>query len=91
MTKKLIGHMQCPECDFADAEVGEDKNGHPYRHCPECNAQVFTRGDPVRVVNMKKKMRPVKSAGNPAPVAPAGATTAAPAKKPGALDGLFKS
>jgi hypothetical protein len=87
MTKKLIGHMQCPECDFADAEVGEDKNGHPYRHCPDCNAQVFTRGDPVRVGNMRKKMRPVKSA----PSLPEKKPDSLPAKKPGALDGLFKS
>ncbi len=82
MAKKLIGHMACPECGFSDAEVGEDKNGHPYRHCPDCNAQYFTRGDPGRIAKLKEKMRPVKT-GEPAQDLPA------TPKKRGALDGLF--
>lgn len=80
MAKKLVGHMTCPECGFEDAEVGEDKNGNPYRHCPDCNAQFFTRGDATRVKNLKAKMRPI----NPAPGDPAQAPVLP--KKRGALE-----
>jgi hypothetical protein len=82
MAKKLVGHMTCPECDFADADVGEDKNGHLYRHCTECNGQFFTHGDPTRTANMKKKMRPI-AVGDPAPT-PSPAPT--PPRKKGALE-----
>lgn len=57
--KPPIGLMTCPDCDFPDAEVREDRNAHLYRYCPGCNAQTFTRGDKVRTDNMKKKMRAV--------------------------------
>ena len=83
MPRKLLGHMQCPECDFDEAEVKEDKNGHPYRFCPDCNAQQFTRGDELRIANMFKKMRPVKSAAAPAPEQ----KPAAPARGAGTLLG----
>ena len=74
MVKKLVGHVQCPECDFADADVGEDKKGHLYRYCPECNAQFFTHGHAKRAANLKKRMRPL--------AAPTPAADPAPAKKP---------
>jgi hypothetical protein len=86
MAKKLIGHSVCPECSFPDAEIGEDKNGNPYRHCPDCNAQYFTRGDPARVANLRKLMRPVKA--DPAP-APKKNPDPAPVKKRGVLDEFF--
>lgn len=87
MAKKLVGHMPCPECSFADAEVGEDKNGNLYRHCTECNAQFFTRGDATRTKNLKAKMRPLNPGGDPAPVpVPPGPAP----KKPGVFDGLFE-
>ena len=70
--KTLLGHVQCPECDHPDAEVKTDKAGHPYRFCPECNAQTFTRGHAKRAKNMLAKMRPVGAS-----VAP-GATSAPP-------------
>ena len=53
--------MPCPECDFLMAEVKTDKNEHPYRYCPNCNTQTFTRGEPKRIANMLKKMQPVES------------------------------
>lgn len=59
--RKLIGHMTCPDCDFPDAEIKRDKASHPYRYCPNCNMQSFTRGDAVRVKNMLGKMRPVNA------------------------------
>ena len=67
MPKKLIGHVACPECNFPDAEVGEDKNGHPYRFCPDCNAQYFTRGDEIKVKNLRAKMRPLTGLPNEPP------------------------
>lgn len=68
-TRKLLGHMGCPECDFPDAEVREDKNGDPYRYCTDCNAQYFTRGDAHKVKNLIAKMRAVRAAAavDPAP------------------------
>lgn len=58
---KPIGFMTCPECDHEHAEIKQDKNGHAYRYCPECNTQTFTRDD-VRSERMIKKMRPVEAA-----------------------------
>jgi len=84
MAKKLLGHTTCPECGFADAEVGEDKSGHPYRYCPDCNAQYFPRSDTTRVANLKKKIRPAGGVPSPSPV-----PAAAAPKKKGALDGFF--
>jgi hypothetical protein len=56
--KTAIGHIICPTCDHADAEVKEDKNGHAFIFCPDCNQQLFTRGD-HRDAKLRKKMRPV--------------------------------
>jgi hypothetical protein len=59
MTKKTaIGHVNCPICGFADAEVKEDKNQHAYIHCTDCNAQTFSRND-YRNSQLRKRMRPV--------------------------------
>lgn len=54
---ELIGLCDCPECDFPDAEVRNDKGGHPYRFCPDCTAQYFTRGNPVKVRNLLALLR----------------------------------
>ena len=62
---QIIGHMACPECDFQDAEIKNDKNEHPYRYCTNCNTQTFTRGDLVRIANMRKKMRPIAETQEP--------------------------
>lgn len=56
---KLIGLMKCPECDFQDAEIRPDKSGAPYRFCPDCTSQYFTRGVPHKVANLTKRMRPL--------------------------------
>ncbi|MFO0255637.1 MAG: hypothetical protein ACK52V_16120 [Betaproteobacteria bacterium] len=54
--KPVIGYMQCPDCDFPDAEVREDKHSLAYRYCPECNLQTFTR-EPVKDARMRARMR----------------------------------
>lgn len=54
---ELIGMMNCPECGFAEAEVRPDKSGSPYRFCPDCTAQYFTRGQPEKVRNLMSKVR----------------------------------
>jgi hypothetical protein len=82
MKKPAIGHVDCPVCPFKDAEVKEDKNAHAYIHCPDCNAQTFTRND-YRDGFLRKKMRPatppdpvtVTGTEPPTPIAP---TKAAP-------------
>lgn len=78
--KRVIGHMMCPECDHNEAEVKTDKNGHPYRYCPDCQAQYFTRGDDRKAKNLLAKMRPVtvteEKPADPAPVDPAPADPA---------------
>jgi hypothetical protein len=58
MKKTAIGHVRCPVCDHADAEVKEDKNGHAFIFCPDCAAQTFTR-NPHRDAQLRKRMRPV--------------------------------
>lgn len=73
---KLVGHALCPECDLDGAEVKEDKNGHLYRWCPDCNAQYFTRGDDRRMRNLRAKMRPLP------PAAAVPAAPPAPSPKP---------
>jgi hypothetical protein len=68
-----VGHMTCPECDFPDAEIKHDKNGNPYRYCPDCSAQYMTHGRPHKVANLQAKMRPIAAAiaeAFPAPVSP---------------------
>jgi hypothetical protein len=75
----VLGHCTCPECDFPDAEIKKDKNGYPYRYCPDCNVQTFSRNKPKVAAAMLAKMRPLagnsnsqeKPAPAPAPKAPA--------------------
>src|SRR4030067_1338497 len=74
---ELIGLCDCPECGFSDAEVRPDKSGSPYRFCPECTAQYFTRGAPLKVKNLLAKVR--KAASGPAP---GGGGGASPAPRP---------
>lgn len=54
---ELIGLCDCPECGFPDAEVRNDKSGSPYRFCPDCTGQYFTRGAPDKVKNLLAKVR----------------------------------
>lgn len=60
--KEAVGHMVCPECGFPDAEIKEDKNGNPYRYCPDCSAQYMTHGRPHKVKNLMERMKPVAAA-----------------------------
>ena len=66
--KSPIGHIACPECDHSDAEVKLDKNGKPYRYCPECNAQFFPRS-PEAQQRLMHRMRPVTGSSAAAPPA----------------------
>lgn len=43
MKKEILGTLACPECGHDAAEVKQQKNGLPYRYCPECDAQYFPR------------------------------------------------
>lgn len=56
---ELIGHVECPECGFPDAEVRPDKSGAPYRFCPDCTAQYFSRNVPHKVKNLLAKVRKI--------------------------------
>lgn len=58
MKKPIEGHISCPICDHPDAEVKRDKNGALYVFCPDCNAQVFTRGCQRKQAALLRKMRP---------------------------------
>ena len=87
MSKKtIIGHIVCPCCGFQEAQVKEDKNGHAYAHCTDCNAQLFTRND-HRDAQLRKRMTPVTvtvTVTEPEPAKPAPAkpvTAPAPAAK----------
>lgn len=94
MKKTPIGHVACPVCDFPDAQVKEDKNGHAYIHCGDCNAQTFTRND-FRNGKLRGRMRAVTvtvtddtvtvTAPAPAtePPVPTAAAKVLPVKKPG--------
>lgn len=79
MKKTPIGHVNCPVCEFADAAVKQDKNGHAYVHCPDCNTQVFTRND-HRDHQLRKRMRPVTVTDTVEPAAPEPTAPAVPAK-----------
>lgn len=54
---ELLGLCNCPECGFIDAEIRPDKGGNPYRFCPDCTAQYFSRGVPHKVKNLLAKIR----------------------------------
>ncbi|MGK5049878.1 hypothetical protein ACQ4WP_28930 [Janthinobacterium sp. GB4P2] len=92
MKKTPLGHVTCPVCDFADAQVKEDKNGHAYIHCSDCNAQTFTRND-FRNGKLRGRMRAVTvtvtddtvtvTAPAPATAPPPAADKVPPVKKPG--------
>jgi DNA-directed RNA polymerase subunit RPC12/RpoP len=46
MASEMLGRSTCPECGFphAHVKIKVDKEGaHPYRHCPDCGSQYFTK------------------------------------------------
>jgi predicted RNA-binding Zn-ribbon protein involved in translation (DUF1610 family) len=66
MASELLGRTACPECGFAHAhiKIKTDKEGaNPYRHCPDCGAQYFTRSA-VQAANLRAQCRPEKGAGD---------------------------
>lgn len=74
MKKPIEGHIACPICDHAEAEVKRDKNESLYIFCPECNAQFFTRGCARKQNAIRGKMRQF--------VRPETENTAVPEEKP---------
>lgn len=68
MASDILGRSACPECGFASAhiKIKTDKEGaHPYRHCPDCGSQYFTKnknqGDLLRA-KIKAVAAPVVAA-----------------------------
>lgn len=105
MASEMIGRTTCPECTFTGAHVKqkkeEGKEKLPYRYCPECGAQYYTRSA-RQASDLLQKTRASQAAPPPAavpapaasPELPAAAAaadderSAAPAKKPA---GFFAS
>ena len=56
--KAVLGHINCPVCDFEEMHIKEDKNGKAFAFCPDCAAQVFSRNE-HRDRKLREKMRPV--------------------------------
>jgi hypothetical protein len=56
---ELIGHTDCPECFFPNAEVRLDRRGNPYRVCSCCDPPTlyFTQGAPKKVARLLSKTR----------------------------------
>jgi hypothetical protein len=89
-TPTILGHVACPICDNASAEVRTDRNDLAYIYCASgCYTQVFTR-DKHRDGLLRARMRPVAVVSALAPAAPAptpvppvqAAPPAPPASKP---------
>lgn len=85
MGREVLGTMVCPECGQPHAQVKAQKNGKPYRYCPECDAQYFARSDLAAAALLAKvgKTAPAPAAAPAAP-APEPAAKAKPAAKPAA-------
>lgn len=88
MNKFAIGHVACPICGHAGAEVKEDKNSRAYIHCKfECSWQGITRND-YQSDQLKARMTPVAAPVTvptvtvQEPVAPKAPTATAPAPRP---------
>lgn len=94
MGRDVLGTMRCPECGHDAAQVKEQKNGKPYRYCPECDAQYFARSDAAAAALLAKIGRAPKLADEqgaaPAakPAAPAAPAAAPAAKRSGLSDAL---
>jgi hypothetical protein len=88
MTKvpTILGHVACPICDNASAEVRTDRNDLAYIYCASgCYTQVFTR-DKHRDGLLRARMCPVAAATAaafvPAEAAPQGLPVPASAAPP---------
>lgn len=75
MASEMLGRAPCPECGFPHAhiKIKSDKDGaNPYRHCPDCGAQYFTRNK-AQADNLRAKLNaqaPTPPAPQPEPEAP---------------------
>lgn len=88
MGKEIIGHMDCPECGRAGAQIKLQKNGRPYRFCADgCQAQFFARNDEQEKA-MRTAMVPVTGTGPEAEEMPATQPVTATARKGFSLGGL---
>lgn len=66
MASELIGRCPCPECGFKSAHVKiktDKENAHPYRHCPDCGAQFFTKNklQADNLLTMTRAEKPVEN------------------------------
>jgi hypothetical protein len=76
-TPTILGHVACPICDNASAEVRTDRNDLAYIYCASgCYTQVFTR-DKHRDGLLRARMRPL--AASPTAPTPVREPVAAPA------------
>lgn len=82
--KKAIGHVDCPICGHAGAQIKEDKNGRAYIHCTfACSWQGITRNN-YQSDQLKARMRPctVPTVTVPEPAAPQAPAPVTPAPRP---------
>ena len=60
---ELIGHTECPWCNFPNAEVRRDRTGNPYFKCTGCDADrptlFFTEGRRRKVDRLLARTRRV--------------------------------
>ncbi len=80
-TPTILGHVACPICDNASAEVRPDRNDLAYIYCASgCYTQVFTR-DKHRDGLLRARMRPFAAAvASPAPAPVAAPVPTLPAQ-----------
>jgi hypothetical protein len=65
----VLGHIDCPVCEFPEMQVKLDKNGQASAYCPDCAQQLFTRND-HKSGKLLARMRPVAAGAAPAVPAP---------------------
>jgi len=81
-TPTILGHVACPICDNASAEVRTDRNDLAYIYCASgCYTQVFTR-DKHRDGLLRARMRPIAAAVASSVPAPAAAPAPTPPVQP---------
>lgn len=58
MASEIIGRCTCPECGFhaAHIKLKPEEGKRPFRYCPECGAQYFTRSN-TQAENLMKQAR----------------------------------
>lgn len=80
MQKPVLGHIDCPACHAPHGmRFIHDKNGKPFGHCDDCNAQLRIGGNGYR----EKKFNSLYPwASGKAPEIPVTVTEQKPAEKP---------